>query len=266
MAARLRQQLELIPTALRAVRCFADWPEPVLAKMTSAAELWRYRKGEAVAERGDPPKGLWIVAAGSFTAHRSAPNGTYYLQGVLWPGYMFGLMPALDGIVMPLSHAARCDSLVVLVPLSALGDVLNDVRYLRDLCLSMCRGSRVDYENLFSFGVDSLACRVAKMLAYLQRRAVFPVDAPPGSPAWIDPAPIDLTQDELASMTGVARQTLNRALQTFVQEGVVVRDGDAIKVANFKKLLAHMEETEPLHEIWRNEILSWDERVSAACG
>lgn len=261
MAARLKQHLEWIPAALRAVHCFRDWPRDVLDPMEAAAELWRFAKGESVAERGDSPQGLWIVAAGSLTSHRATPTGKYYLQGVLWPGHIIGLMPILDGWPMPLSHAARRESLVVFVPRAALAEALNNARCLRDLCVLMCTRSRGDYEGLFSSNADSLSCRLAKMLAFLPRRAIFPPEGSPGGAGQADPAPIDLAQDELASMLGLARQTLNRALQPFLQDGIVVRQGDAIRVVNFKKLLARMEEDEPLSDIWRDEILSWDERL-----
>jgi len=260
VAKRLTHHLELIPQALRAVRCFDDWPAEVLARMTAAAELWHYEKGQVVAERGDPPKGLWIIASGSLTSHRTAPNGKYYLHGVLWPGYMIGLMPVLDDWPMPWSHAARRDSHVAFVPRAALVEALNDARCLRDISTLLCQRSRVDGETIFTRTAESLNCRLAKTLAYLPRRSLIPIDDP-GDPSWADPSPIDLTQEELAATLGVARQTLNRALQLFLQEGIVVRDGDAIRVVNFRKLLAYMEENEPLYQDWRAEIVTWDERL-----
>lgn len=260
MAKRLKHHLEVIPQALRAVRCFDDWPSEVLARMAAAAELWHYGKGQVVAERGDPPKGLWIIAAGSLTSHRVAPNGKYYLHGVLWPGFVIGLMPILDDWPMPWSHMARRDSHVVFVPRAALLEALNDAGCLRDICILLCQRTRVDGESIFAHSEESLTCRLAKVLAYLPRRALFPADDS-GGPGWGDPSPIDLNQDELAAMLGIARQTVNRALQPFLQEGIVVRDGDAIRVVNFRKLLPYMEENEPLYPDWRAEILTWDERL-----
>jgi hypothetical protein len=43
-----------------------------------------------------------------------------------------------------------------------------------------------------------------------------------------------------ASMLGVACPILNRAMARFLRDNVVVRDGDAIRVVNFKGLLAIM--------------------------
>lgn len=261
MASRLKHHPELILPALRAVRCFSSWPQDVLARMQAAAELWLYGKGDSVAERGDPPKGLWIIATGSLTSHRSTPNGKYYLQGVLWPGHMIGVMPIIDGIGMPLSHAARRDSLVAFVPRAAVLEALDDTRRLHDVTTLLCQRSRGDYEGMFAINAESLSCRLAKLLSYLPRRSVFTSVGEPGSPTWTDPAPIDLTQEEIASMVGVSRQTLNRALQPFLHQGIVAYDGDTIRVVSFRRLIPFMEENEPLPEIWRNEVLSWDERI-----
>ncbi|HTT99151.1 MAG TPA: Crp/Fnr family transcriptional regulator [Rhizomicrobium sp.] len=229
-----------------------------------SAEVWHYKRGETIAERGDPAPGVWIIASGSTTSHRSTPNGIYFLQGVLWPGDMFGVNPVIDGWPMPLSHSARRDSLIVLIPRAALFETLRDAERMRSFCTQACLSARSTYESVFAACAESVTCRLAKYLSFLPRRAAFDSMGEPGSPTWVDPAPIDLTQDELAAMLGVARQTLNRTLAPFLRQGIVVRDGEQIRVANFRKLLPYMEENEPLPDIWRNQILSWDEHLRKA--
>ena len=259
MGTRVKAPREVVRAALRSPRCFADFPQSEVDILERSSEAWHYARGEIIAERGDPASGLWIIASGSVTGHRSSPNGKYFLQGVLWPGDMFGLMPVMDGLPMPLSHAARRDCLVIFIPRAALLETLRDAGRLYGVCTYLCARSRIDYEGIFIRSAESLTCRLAKFLAYLPRRAVFLSSGEPGSPTWVDPAPIDLTQDELAAMLGVARQTLNRTLALFFRQGIVVRDGEQIHVASFRKLLPYMEENEPLIDVWRAEVLSWDE-------
>lgn len=252
-----------IETTLRASRLFAHWPQDALAPLRKAADFRRYVRGETIAEREDPVCGLWIVASGSVTCHRSTPNGKYFLESIFWPGSVVGLTPAIDGWPMPFSHMARRDCQVVFVPRAAFLAATRESGRMEDVVVFMALRARVGYESVFTICAESLSVRVAKFLAYLPRRSLFVSEGPPGSPGWIDPAPIDLTQDELAAMLGISRQTLNRALGPFLRSGIVVRDGDMIRVVNFRKLLAVMEENEKLPEIWRNEILSWDEHLRA---
>jgi CRP/FNR family cyclic AMP-dependent transcriptional regulator len=261
MGVRIVGQEKLIAAALRGTRLFADWPESALQPLQDAAELWRYEKDEVIAERGDPAKGLWLLAAGSVVGYRSSPSGRYQIFGIIWPADVFGLMPVIDGWPMPLSHAARRQALIVFIPLSTMLAALADGERMHAVAVFMCARSRVEYEGMYTSAVDSLRCRLAKYLAYLPRRSIFVSEGPPGSPGWVDPSPVDLTQDELASMLGVARQTLNRAMRPFLQNGIVAREGDVIRVVDFRRLLAIMEENEPLLPAWRAEILSWDEKV-----
>jgi CRP/FNR family transcriptional regulator, cyclic AMP receptor protein len=251
----------VIGAALRAPRCFADFPQSEMDILERSAEAWHYTRGETIAERGDPPSGLWVIASGSVTGHRTTPNGKYFLQGVLWPGDLFGLMPLIDGWPMPLSHAARRDCLIVFVSRAALLETLRDASRMYSVCAQICARNRVDYEAVFTASVESLRCRLAKYLAYLPRRSTFLSMGEPGSPTWVDPSPIDLTQDELAAMLGVARQTLNRTLAPFLRQGIVVRDGEQIRIASFRALLPYMEENEPLPDVWRAQILNWDEHL-----
>ncbi|HEY2070345.1 MAG TPA: Crp/Fnr family transcriptional regulator [Rhizomicrobium sp.] len=262
MGIRVNGQPKLIAAALRGIRLFADWPDTALQPLHDTAQLWRYKKGETVVERGDPATGVWGVVTGSATSGRNAANGTYYLQGVQWPGEVFGLTAAIDGFTSPFSHGTRTDALLVLIPRAAFLEALYaDPAHLRSLLAFISTRTRVEYEAGYTHIAEPLSCSLAKLLAFLPRRSLVISDSQPGSPGWIDPAPVDLTQDELAAMMGVARQTVNRAMMSFLQNNIVARDGEAIRVVNFKKLLAIMEEIEPLPEEWRIEILSWDERA-----
>lgn len=250
-----------VATALRATRLFAGWPDAALQPLLKAAELQRYSKGQTIAERGVAPAGIWIVATGSVTSYRATANGKYFLQGVLWPGDLFGLMPIVDGGAMPLSHDARREALVVFIPSVPLQNALSDSERMRDLAVFVCYRLRVEYEVLFTASAESLSVRLAKYLAFLPRRSLYASEGLPGSASGVDPSPIELTQDELAAMFGVSRQTLNRAISPFLRSGIVLRDGDRIRVVNFRKLLSIIEENERLPDAWRVEILSWDERL-----
>src|SRR6201996_9486794 len=129
--------------------------------------------------------------------------------------------------------------------------VLRDADRMREMAICMARRSRLDIEARIASTMDPLAVQLAKYLAFLPRRSQT-MDEDPAVEA--DPSPIDLTQDELSNMLGVSRQTLNRTLAPFLRNRIVVRDGEGIRVIDFKGLLAVMEQGDPLPDIWRREI------------
>lgn len=257
---KLTVQASWIGEALDKAPFFAGWTPSVRGKFIEAAELWRYSKGERVGEMFDPCPGLHLVVGGSLLNYRSSPSGRYSLNAVMWPGDVIGLAPMIDGGVRPETAEARTDSLLLFFPKAVVEIAMADNVCLRAMSRALAFRWRVAMEAAYLRSFDTARCQIAKLLAYLPRRTSLVMSfGPPGTQAWIDPAPVDVTQGELAAMLGMARQTVNRVLGEFQRRGIVVRDGEAIRVISFRGLLSVMEEDEPLPPDWRAEILSWDE-------
>jgi CRP/FNR family transcriptional regulator, cyclic AMP receptor protein len=261
MSVRVIEQEKVLAGALRDTHLFGDWPLSAVQRVREQAELWIYQEGEVITEYGNVPRGLWGIASGCVSSYRMSVNKKTFLQGPHWRGDVFGLTAALDGHPSPLTHAARTVSLVFLIPGSALRAVLHDsAEAAHSVSVFLCMRSRIEYEGAYAAAVSSLRCRVAKYLAYLARGRLMLLEAAADG-SGNDPSPVDLTQSELASMIGISRQTLNRTLAPFLRANIIVRENDAIRVVNFKKLLTIIEEDEPATPAWRAEILSWDEKL-----
>ncbi len=260
MGVRLIAQEKWVGDVLRAATIFAAWPEPILRQLTETGELWQFKKGEIVAERLDPSRGLWLMVSGSVSNFRGSPSGRYFLNNFTWPGDLLGVIPTLDNGVMPESYETRTNALLLLLPRASMEVAMADNSCLRSLARTVAFRARMSFESLYLRTTDSPRCQIAKLLAYLPRRSSVAMSAGlPGTSGWIDPAPVPVSQSELAAMLGLARQTVNRAMGEFQRDRIVARDAEAIRVISFKGLLAAMEEDEPLPPDWRAEILSWDE-------
>ena len=211
---------EQIAATLRAAQPIASWPPDVVAALARQSQLRQYDKGEIIEERNDPVTGLWVVASGSARSFRSTENGLYFLNSMLWPGDIFGVAAILDGWPTYLSYSTRCESWIVFIPKAAMEDAMRDVNRMRDMAICMALRSRVVHESVFSTHVESLAVRLAKLLAFLPRRSQA-FEAALATPVWPDPSPIDFTQEELAEMLSVSRQFLNRTLVPFLRNGIL---------------------------------------------
>ncbi|HEY1629665.1 MAG TPA: Crp/Fnr family transcriptional regulator [Rhizomicrobium sp.] len=261
MGTRLFDRSELIVATLRRVQLFSKWPAETLAALESVGQLWRYAKGEAVYEATEPATGLHIVVEGSLIHGRSWPNGKYMATTIVRPGWPMNVMGAWDGIPYPNGGIARSDSLVIFVPRAAfLAAVRGDPARIEDVTLFFCSQLRQDMEGLQARSVGSLRCLMAKYLAYLSRPSIH-LSLAPGEPDAVDPTAFDVTQDELAAMLHTARQTVNRMMKEMERNGVLLREGNRLRIVNFLKLLAVMEEDEPIYSAWRAQIVAWHEKM-----
>lgn len=262
MSTRVLDKPDLIRTVLRGAPLFSRWTEEQFATLMASAQLWRYAKGETVYQAAEHVRGVCVIAEGTLLNGRILSNGKEMAIAILRPGWPLLIVPALDGIESPYSATARCDVLVIWIPRATfLAVVQNDIARLRDLMEMMTRQIRQDIESLQSRVASSLRCLMAKYLAYLSRPSVL-LDFE--APTYVDPTASDVTQDEMAAMLGTARQTVNRLMKAMERDGILVREGNTIRVINFLGLLAIMEEDEPIHPLWREQIVGWHEKLTAA--
>jgi CRP/FNR family transcriptional regulator, cyclic AMP receptor protein len=256
LATRVFDRNDLIDATLRKVELFAKWPAGVVAAMAASAQLWRFSKGELVYQAGAPPAGVFILVDGSLFVVRSWPSGKHMATTISRPGWPLGVTAAWDGIEYPYDGVARSDLHAVLIPrANFLVAVRGDPKRLEDLLNFASTQLRQDIEALHTSAIGSLRCLMAKYLAYLSRPSVhLSVEKPDA----VDPTAFDVTQDELAAMLHTSRQTVNQLMKAMEREGVLKREGNRLRIVNFLKLLAIMEEDEPIHPAWRDQIIAWD--------
>jgi CRP/FNR family transcriptional regulator, cyclic AMP receptor protein len=259
LATRVFDRSDLIGATLRKVDLFAKWPADVVARMAAASQLWRYLKGEAVFEAGAPPAGIFILVDGSLLNARSWSNGRRMATTIIRPGWPSNVVAAWDGIEYAYDGIARSDLHAVLIPRADfLVAVRGDPKRLEDIIYFAGTQIRQDIEALHTRAIGSQRCLMAKYLAYLSRPSIhMSLDEPDA----VDPTAFDVTQDELAAMLHTSRQTVNQLMKTMEREGVLKRDGNRLRIVNFLKLLAIMEEDEPVHPAWREQIIAWDAKL-----
>lgn len=261
MATRVFNRPDLIGATLRKVDLFSKWPADVVDKMAAASQLWRVAKGEAIVEANTPSIGLYVLADGSAINLRVWPSGKQMATTIMRPGWSIGLVPAWDGIEYIYTIIARSDLHVVLLPRADfLVAARGDPKRLEDIITFTCTQIRQDSEGLQTRANGSLHCLMAKYLAYLARPTHYMSLQEPDA---VDPTAFDVTQEELAAMLYVSRQTVNQMMKTMERDGVIVRDGNRLRIVNFLKLLVIMEEDEPIYHAWRDQIVRWDAKLRA---
>jgi len=182
----------------------------------------RYARGDIIFQREDPGQALFIVDRGSVRIYVPGSQGADLTLAVLGPGDFFGHLALLDDRPRSASAAAlattsalsleRADFLRLLAsrPEAALAVLSEVARRLRDT-----------NEMASDLAFLDVGGRLAKKLLDLaavngvQRRDGILVD-------------ILLTQEELANMIGVTRESVNRNLSLFRRLGMVASEGRRI--------------------------------------
>lgn len=255
MPTRISMDAGMMATRLRRIAFFANWTAAEIEAICAAAETRHYDKGEHVYEASHANQpGLFVIASGTVRIHHDWPDGRHMLQAVYFPGQLLQLSSFADGIAEPFSCSARSDARLIFIPRQPLvAEIQSDPAKMSALAAQLSARSRVDYMAMKLKVRGSHRSHLASALWYYARGA-----AQYGAPACADAQSgiaHDLTQDELAAMLGIARQTVNRLMRQMTHDGIIVREGRETRVLDFKRLLAIVEEDGPMPDVVRNDYL-----------
>ncbi len=244
MGTRVSDQQGIIISTLGQVALFADWPESSIETLCSAAELWRFDKGEEVVTAGEPVTALVILAEGSVTNDRTWPNGKYMATAVLRAGWPLKVPALWDGLESQYGLTARETCLAILIPRNAFLSVTNsDVALLRQVTDFICKQLRHEIVAVQMKTVFSLRCQLALILFYHAQTSFHTTTADDLGNQIV---PMDVTQDEFASILGCSRQKINSLMREMEHDGIIRRRGRLVEISNTSLLLDAMEEEEPI--------------------
>lgn len=182
-------------------------------QVVTAAARRKFRKGDTLFHAGDPGDTLHMIVRGHVAIRLDTALGDTATLAVLGPGASFGEQAFL------VPDGRRTASAVALDPVETLALHRDEFEALR------ARNPRVDrllvavlaeqVRRLTAQVVDarhaSVPTRVARVLRDLLAvwdHGQVPIEIP-------------LTQDDVASLTGATRPTVNRALQGMATDGVI---------------------------------------------
>jgi len=200
---------------------------PLLAALSDAdrealarsASRRRYRRGDIIFQKDDPGHSLFIVARGSVRIYVPSTQGSDLTLAVLGPGHFFGDLSLLDGRPRSASAAALGDTNVVILERSDFVAVIRTRPAAVMSVLSVVVRRLRDTDEMASdLAFLDVGGRLAKKL--LDLAATNGVKRDDG--VLLD---MPITQEELANMIGVTRESVNRNLSLFRRVGLVAKEG-----------------------------------------
>ena len=205
-------------------------PAETRAALRAASTPVHYADGALVHARGDRKPGLSIVRSGRVRIGNPGSDGSYTTMSILGPGHTFGEFTLF-------AHLPRTHDVV------AVGDVVIDqisrprfmAVYDRDPALgrALLSLTTIRVHALIEFVEDlrrlPLPVQLAKHLLAMARKH------PPGTP-------VNLGQEELATMFGVTRVSAGKALRGLAGEGLLSLGYGRIAIPDPPRLAAWVAE------------------------
>jgi CRP/FNR family transcriptional regulator, cyclic AMP receptor protein len=220
---RYRSQLETTPW-------FRSLPAELRDDLVRHAALLTIEKGQALYRRGDRFDGLYAVLGGTLALGSVGTDGKEALLAELGPTAWIGEISLFDGLPRPNDATAVSRTLLLHVPEAALRDLLETTpAYWREFALLMAHRLRVSFENTEAMTLLPAAQRVANRLLVIA-----------GGYGGLNAAQtrIRVSQDSLASMVSLSRQTTNQLLRSLESQRIVSLKSGEIAILDFDRLRA----------------------------
>lgn len=217
---------------LNKVPFFADLDEHSLQRIANVMRRRSFRAGEVIFHRDDPGQSLYVIKDGRIRIRLTSPEGQEVALAIFGPNESFGEMAILDN--QPRSADAIALDKVDLYTLQRddFISVIHEhpeiaVEVMKTLSLRI-RAANQMVEDLIFLDVYG---RVAKKLLELSED--YGVVSEDGTAVRID---IRLTQQELASMVGASRESVNKVMGYFADKSYISTDKHKITILRIADL------------------------------
>ncbi len=198
-----------------------------------------FPRGHVIFTKGEPGRRLYIILSGKVKIGRYSPDGRENLLSVLGPADMFGELSVFD----PGPRTSNATAVTEVRAVSIDRDMLRAWIAKRPgvaehLLAVMARRLRHTSSDFTDHMFTDVPGRVAKQLLRLGQR--FGVQEH-GALRVIH----DLTQDEIAGLTGASREMVNKALAVFTRRGWIRVEGKSVVITDADRLARRANELSP---------------------
>jgi CRP/FNR family transcriptional regulator/CRP/FNR family cyclic AMP-dependent transcriptional regulator len=221
----------MLRDALESAPMFRDLSHEQLDALAAGLRTRRYRRGETIFEQGDPGDALHIILAGRVKIASPSDSGVHAILATLRPGEFFGSLALLDGSPRSASAIAVEPTETLILPRDRFRALLDESPAIRDHVFAELAGELRRLTNhVEELHFLDITGRLAARLARMAEEQGVPGDG--GEIRIAGP----ITQGDLAAMVGSTRQSVNKLLGYFADDGLIRLDRDALVVVDLPGL------------------------------
>lgn len=217
--------------ALGAIPFFAGLEPDALERLAASMRSRRFRRGEVIFHLGDPGDALFVIVSGDVKISLPSETGEEAILATLGVGAVFGELALLDGAPRSASATAISATETVVLPRDRFRELIATEAGVRDALLASIAGElrrlTTHVEELHFLDITGrLAARLVRLANEGGTRL------PDGGIR----LRTTLTQGDLAAMVGCTRQSANRVIGQFTDDGFIRVERDSITVMNLAGL------------------------------
>ena len=219
--------------ALAAIPFFAGLDRDALDRLAGSMRSRRFRRGEVIFHLGDPGDALFVIVSGDVKISLPSETGEEAILATLGSGAVFGELALLDGAPRSASATALTATETVVLPRDRFRELIATEAPVRDALLASIAGElrrlTTHVEELHFLDITG---RLAARLVRLAQDGGTRV--PDGGIRLRK----NLTQGDLAAMVGCTRQSVNKLLGQFTDDGFIRLEREGIVVTDLDGLTA----------------------------
>lgn len=215
---------------LRNVPVFSRLSNEHLALLVAHLGLQTFARGDTIVHQGSAGSELYIIVSGQVRIYTISESGQELSITIFRPGDFFGEMALLDGLPRSANaEAMRPTTTLILHRETFLHTIYANPHIAAAVMEALA--ARLRHSTFYAGWLTSRSApqRVVGQLLDLAAR----YGVADGGAISID---LHLTQDDLASLSGTTRETVNRVLSTLRDQGLVRVERARVVVLNLAQL------------------------------
>lgn len=187
-----------------------------------------FRKKQVVYTEGNHPTKLYFIVKGKVKCFKRNDDGKELITNLYAEGDFLGYMALLEGRTYRESAEALEDTELAIIPRSEFEQLLgSNPVVMKKFIGILAKNINEKEDQLLNIAYNSLRKKVADTLITLYKKY-----NPDNKEEFI----IDFSRENLASIAGVAKESLIRTLSEFKEENMITIHGSQIHVINYRKL------------------------------
>lgn len=193
---------------------------PILQKMIDERKVRNVKKRQVIYHEGDDVNGIYLMLSGKIKTVKLSHDGRELLTGMYGADNYFGIASFLSNEPYAESAEALEDSTVCLLPKEMVDKLLNKHPDITRQFIQILSNDLLDKEEqLLQLAYHSVRKRLAEALVRLCRQEDKS-----------EVLQLKITRDDLASMAGMATETVSRILTDFKDEEIIEKKGSKIVI------------------------------------
>jgi len=207
--------MSVVTMVLAHVPLFSGLAANELDSLGEALRPRRYARGDLIFQQGDPGDAFYVIENGEVKVVLSSSDGREAILAILGPGHFFGELSLLDGDPRSADVIAKEDcTLLALRREDFLAFLRAYPRAAEALLAVLSRRLRATDDLVHDAAFLDVAARLARLLLKLG-------DTHGRKEADGVVLGVRLTQEDLASMVGSTRETVNKWLKSWERQGIL---------------------------------------------